>query len=176
MLEKSYFILTSDHGELFERGELGHSTPLLFEPLLHIPLVIASPGQKRRIDIRTPTSSIDLFPTLLAIAGVEVPTPTAGQVLPLGNREGDHSRDIWALEAKNNSTFGPLKQATLALYRGNSKLVYYHGYKNYKDQFEFYDLDIDPDELENRYPTDPAAAEMQAKLEAQLNKIRHQSR
>ena len=51
LLGSSYLILTSDHGELFERGHRGHNTPLLFEPLLRVPLVISSPGQEERKDI-----------------------------------------------------------------------------------------------------------------------------
>ena len=44
LLDSSYLIFTSDHGELFERGASGHSTPLVFEPLIRIPLLISAPG------------------------------------------------------------------------------------------------------------------------------------
>ena len=51
------------------------------------------------------------------------------------------------------------------------KLVYYHGYQDYEDQYELYDLKNDPDELENRYPSDPASGEMQAILDEKFNEI-----
>ena len=49
--EDSYIIFTSDHGEYFERGVSGHSTPLLFEPGIRIPLVVHAPGQRTRQDV-----------------------------------------------------------------------------------------------------------------------------
>ena len=44
VLENTYLILTSDHGEMFERGILGHMTPSLHQPVINIPLVIFPPG------------------------------------------------------------------------------------------------------------------------------------
>jgi len=37
ILENNYVIITSDHGELFERGEVGHFTPLIYSPVMPIP-------------------------------------------------------------------------------------------------------------------------------------------
>jgi len=65
LLDNSYVIVTSDHGEMFERGDVGHDSRLLYEPLIRIPLVISKPGQQDREDISTPTNTIDLLPTLL---------------------------------------------------------------------------------------------------------------
>ncbi len=42
--ENSYIVITADHGELFERGELGHKTRLLYDGVVHVPLIILSPG------------------------------------------------------------------------------------------------------------------------------------
>ena len=78
---------------------------------------------------------------------------------------------IWALEAQTNSTRGPLHEATLTMIQDQYKLVYYHGYQDYQDQYELYDLKNDPDELVNRYPSDPAAAEMQAVLDEKFKEI-----
>jgi hypothetical protein len=50
-------------------------------------------------------------------------------------------------------------------------LVYYHGYQEYKDQYELYNLTNDPDELVNRYPSDPAAGDMKAALDEKFNEI-----
>jgi hypothetical protein len=73
ILENSYIIITSDHGESFERGEFGHGTALLYDPVIHIPLLISSPGQKERLDVFSPTSSVDILPTLLSIGGQKIP-------------------------------------------------------------------------------------------------------
>jgi len=171
LLDSSYLILTSDHGELFERGHRGHSTPLLFEPLLHVPLVISSPGQEDRKDIHAQTSSLDLLPTLLHIAGLPIPGSVEGQILPFQDGSGNPERDIWALEASSNSTFGPMHETTLALIKGTHKLVYYQGYENYKDQYELYNLENDPDELVDLYTSDPESGEMQEILDQKSKEI-----
>src|SRR6185369_8152022 len=43
LTENSYIFITSDHGELFERGELGHWTKTIYDPLIHVPLMILEP-------------------------------------------------------------------------------------------------------------------------------------
>ena len=65
MLDDTYVIVTSDHGEMFERGIRGHVTPTLYEPVIRVPLLIAKPGQREREDVYAPTSCVDLLPTLL---------------------------------------------------------------------------------------------------------------
>ena len=45
-LENNWIVLTSDHGELFERGLRGHQTPMLYEPLIRVPLLIFEPGRE----------------------------------------------------------------------------------------------------------------------------------
>jgi hypothetical protein len=50
-------------------------------------------------------------------------------------------------------------------------MIYYHGYPDYLDQYEFYDLQNDPDELENRYPGDPLAGEMKEVVDGKFAEI-----
>jgi arylsulfatase A-like enzyme len=171
-LEDSYVIFTSDHGELFERGTHGHSTPLLFEPVIRIPLLISSPGQRMRKDIYTLTSNVDILPTLAHISGLPVPDWTEGEVLPGFGGEEMNYRSVWVLEAKKNQTRGELKKASIGLLEADQKLVYYHGYKHYQEKYEFYDLKKDPEELDNLYKTSPIAEEMQGELDQKFGKVR----
>jgi arylsulfatase A-like enzyme len=168
LLKSSYVIITSDHGELFEKGEHGHSTPLLFEPVIHVPLVIAAPGQTQRQDIQDLTSNIDLLPTLAHIASLPVPAWTQGQILPGLGGQADSQREVFVVEAKKNTAYAPLSKATLALIKGQYKLVRYMGYRHYRDEYELYDLEKDPQELVNLYPEHPVAKELQDKLEISL--------
>ncbi|MGD8405927.1 MAG: sulfatase-like hydrolase/transferase, partial [Anaerolineales bacterium] len=93
--ENSYIIITSDHGEMFERGERGHSTPLMYDPLVHVPLIISCPGQQERKDVYVNTSNVDILPTLAQLTGSSQPAWTEGQVLPgLGGAE-DTSRGVF---------------------------------------------------------------------------------
>jgi len=81
-LDNSYLIVTSDHGESFERGVEGHITKLLYEPVMHIPLLVSAPGQTKRRDIYTPTSNVDILPTLLNATGRPVPDWTMERFCP----------------------------------------------------------------------------------------------
>ena len=145
IFERSYIVITSDHGELFERGVHGHSTPLLYDPVIHIPLIVSAPGQRVRRDIYAHTSSVDLVPTLLKAAGREIPDWCEGQLLPgLGGYE-DAERSIFAIEAKKNSAFVPISTATVAMFKEKYKIIHYLGYSGYNDVWELYDLENDPE-------------------------------
>jgi arylsulfatase A-like enzyme len=153
VLKNTYLILTSDHGEMFERGINGHITRTLYEPVIHIPLMIIKPGQEERQDIYTPTSCTDLLPSLLRALGKPVPDWIEGQYLPtFADGANPVEREIFVVEALSNPKIGPLRKATVAMIRGRYKLIHYFGYEGYHDQYELYDLENDPEERENLYP------------------------
>jgi arylsulfatase A-like enzyme len=76
LLDGTVVIVTSDHGEMIgEHGLMDHKLDVR-EPVLRIPLVLrypaaVAPGQ--RID--APVMLQDVYPTLLALAGVATPAP-----------------------------------------------------------------------------------------------------
>jgi arylsulfatase A-like enzyme len=156
LLERSYVVITADHGELNERGEEGHFTPLIFDPLIHIPLIISQPGQQNRKDIHTPTNSVDVLPTLAHLVGNPIPDWAEGVLLPGFGGVDDLQRSIYTMDAKTNSAFKPLTNLSLSLSRAGKRLTYY-SYGNDR-QFEFYDLNQDPQELKDLYPSQPAVA------------------
>lgn len=159
LLENTYFILTSDHGEMFERGILGHDNQTLYEPIIQIPLLILRPGQRRRLDVHTPTTNIDLLPTLLSLIGKQIPAWCEGLILPtFGGSEETTDRSIYAFEAKSNSKWSTLTIGTAALIKDQYKLIHYFGYEGYEDEYELYDLDNDPDELVNLYSSSDSVA------------------
>ena len=148
-LDNSYVIVTSDHGQLFERGVHMHNTPLLYDPVVRVPLLISAPGQTSRSDITTPTSSVDLLPTIVRISGREMQPDCEGTILP-GFGDGSFaSRNIFAVEAKTNSKFAPLTTASYMMVKDRYKLIHYSGYPGSYQQFELYDLENDPEELED---------------------------
>lgn len=156
LIDRSYIVITSDHGELFERGEQGHFTPLIYDPLIHIPLIVSSPDGKKREDIYAPTNSVDILPTLATLAGKKNPHWVEGEVLPGFGGIADFSRSIFVMDAKENSSFKSLTKGSFSLTKNNRRLTYY----NYPgdQQFEYYDLDEDPEELINLIPKLPVEA------------------
>jgi arylsulfatase A-like enzyme len=165
LTENSYIIITADHGELFERGELGHKTRLLYDPVVHVPLIVLSPGQTRREDVHTYTSSVDLISTVAHLTGNPPPRWAEGRLLPrLGGTE-DEKRSIFSMDARTNSSFAPLANFSISITREHHRLIHYIYPKLQYDRYEFYNLDADREEMKDLYPARPSlAVDMQAEL------------
>jgi len=172
LTENSYVIVMADHGELFERGELGHVTKLLYDPVVHVPLMVLSPGQTRREDVYTYTSSVDMLPTIAQWTGNPIPAWVEGNVLPtLGGVDDDH-RSIFSMDAKMNSSFTPLRNYSMSITRDHHRLVYFCYPKDHYQKYEFYDLDADQEEMKDLYPSHPSLAmEMQDELLQKVEEV-----
>ncbi len=163
-LDKSIIVLTSDHGELFERGEIGHNSFLLSSPIVHVPLFISLPGQTERKDFYEFTSAVDVMPTLANLVGLEAPAWADGRLLPGLGGEEDPKRSVFALDAKTASSFAAFEQYSISIARQRHRLIRYQ-YSNYEG-YEFYNLDDDPEELKDLFPSNPSlAADMKDELD-----------
>jgi arylsulfatase A-like enzyme len=170
-LENTYVIITSDHGQLFERGIHGHLTSTLYDPIINIPLLISRPGKKKREDVFVPTSCVDLLPTLLHLTGKTIPDWCEGRILPtFGELRHNPDRKIFAVEAKSNPKLGPLEKFTVAMIGERYKLITYFGYDSRKETHELYDLINDPDEMQDLSKTDQhLASELKEELAVKLS-------
>lgn len=169
ILSDTYVIVTSDHGEMFERGVRGHVTTALYEPIVRVPLMISAPGQTTRQDVHIPTSNVDLLPTILQLTGQTIPEWSEGSVLPTlgGNRNG--TRPIFVVEAKSNPRWGPLTIATIAVRQGEHKLIEYRGYGEPSKEIELFNVVDDPEELEDVAASQPAiVAELLAAIDGAM--------
>ena len=180
ILEKSYFIVTSDHGQLFERGVVGHATPLLYDPVVRVPLLISAPGQTIRQDVYAPTCSVDLLPSLTHLISGQIPEWCQGTLLPFLGGEETMDRPIFSMDAKFNPAFSALLHASFAMRKGSYKLIYYKGYSGYdgKDAFELYDVEDDPEELNDLYSEKSSVAdslreELLTKIESVNSQYKH---
>ncbi|MFC1879657.1 sulfatase [Chloroflexota bacterium] len=155
VLDNTYLILTSDHGELFERGIWAHKTPTLYEGLIHIPLLVWGPGIQRRQDVFTLTSCVDILPTVMSLTGRRTPPWCQGRILPHLGGLDENERSVFAIEAKENSMNRPLRKATFAIIRGRYKLIHYRGYEQFHEIDELYDLVNDPEEMDDISAQEP---------------------
>lgn len=174
LLENTCLIFTSDHGEMFERGIWGHSTRVMYQPLLRVPLLISKPGQAGREDIKTPTSNVDLLPTLAHILGQPTPAWSEGRILPGFTGEEDKAeRSLFAMEMKQNPEHAPLQIGSFVLVRWPYKLIHYRGYKDYSsEKDELYNLENDPEELENLAKVETEVARsLRQELEEKLQSV-----
>ncbi|MFN2144080.1 MAG: sulfatase, partial [Anaerolineales bacterium] len=124
-LENTWLVLTSDHGEMFERGNIGHETPMGYEPLVKVPLLIFPPGQKERIDIHTVTGAVDVLPTLLQLAGQPVPDWVEGVVLPPFSDPGNApKRAVFSADGRTIKSKQPFSQGSVTMVRDGMKLIF----------------------------------------------------
>ncbi len=172
LLDNTIVVFTSDHGEMFERGILEHVSPTLFDPLIRIPLVIFMPGQEERVDVKSPSSCIDVLPTLMHASGHPVPSWGEGQVLaPFNGIDTILDRSIYTMDAKENYKNADLKIGTVALIKERYKLVHYFGYDGFDDEYELYNLENDPEELENIYGYSTMTKSLKDELKMKLAEV-----
>jgi arylsulfatase A-like enzyme len=178
LLDNTILVLTSDHGEINERGISGHSTSALYEPLTRVPLMIFEPGRKTRLDIHAPTSMIDLLPTLTHLADLPRPDWSEGIILPPFNpAPADSDRNIYTLRAVHTAQDKPIDNLfSMTLIKGRYKLHYYTGYEelNNGELIHLFDVESDPEEMIDLSVThkkiaDELLVELKAKL-VEVNK------
>lgn len=169
-MDRSYVILTSDHGELFERGIRGHITPVLYDPLVRIPLLISKPSQTERVDVHENTSCVDVLPTLLSLLGQPIPDWTEGRVLPtFPGYAGNSGSSIFVMDAKRDPKQGPIQVGTFSIIKDRYKLIHNQKQARQGGQDELYDLSVDPEEMNNilaskRTVADELMHELQEKI------------
>ncbi|MHC4997282.1 MAG: sulfatase family protein, partial [Planctomycetota bacterium] len=154
-------IFMSDHGEMLGDHGFYLKGPHFYEEAIRVPMVIRWPSYINpgtRIDGLV--ELIDLAPTLLESAGIEVPEAMQGRsLLPLmtGQANPDHFRGHVFCEYDNSwshkRSYGSMLRTT------THKIVVYHG----TDQGELYDLQSDPDEFDNLW-NDPASQSLKLDL------------
>lgn len=80
LYDEYLIVVTSDHGEeLWDHGRRDHGTSL-YDEMVRVPLIIRFPG-KWRIPpkrVSAPVGHVDIAPTLLAAAGIDVPAEFVG--------------------------------------------------------------------------------------------------
>jgi len=79
--DDSVVIVTADHGEeFFDHGEKGHKHDLYAESV-HVPLLVKYPRSEPRGRDTRLVSLVDVFPTILALAGVHTESESQGRSL-----------------------------------------------------------------------------------------------
>ena len=126
LLETTAVIVTSDHGEeLREHGDLEHFLGKVFDEHVRVPLVVRPPGGvPARAERRpaTAVSGLDLFPTLLDLAGLPAgdPPPPGRSLLAIAEEAPDPERTI-VIQGLNSLDY--LDERRLRLDRGRRTLI-----------------------------------------------------
>jgi arylsulfatase A-like enzyme len=146
-------LLTADHGESFDHGYGGHSGLMLYEDLIHIPLIVELPTAATAVGRRDELAAqTDLAPTIAMIAGVTPFSGWAGRSL-VALPSDIQPRTIFSMNFEENNRRGRLTTGSVAALRSNWKLVRFLGKPKYPNmpelQIQLFDLAEDPHEQRN---------------------------
>lgn len=145
-LDSALVIISSDHGESFAHGYLGHAGDILSDDVLRVPLVIKLPGQREPRTVDTPVSLVDVAATIADLGGAP----------PLKQQDGRSLRQalqgaplpvqpVFAMAMERQSRFAPIRRGRYAVIDGPLKLVLDRG----QGTAQLFDLMRDPGELED---------------------------
>jgi arylsulfatase A-like enzyme len=133
---------TSDHGGMVGAHGLCDKGPHLYDEEIRIPLVARVPGAAEGTRSNAVAYNMDLMPTILDIAGADVPDDLdALSLMPVVRGEVDKVREPVAY-VEFHGHQGPYSQRLI--YADDVKYVF-----NAPDGDELYDLAADPGELKN---------------------------
>lgn len=168
LMENTWFIIGSDHGDYTGEKGLFNKTESLYECLLHVPLVIVPPRNSstpRGERVTDLVDLTDLFPTILSMAGVEPPSYTQGSDLVgwLGSGARKPLRDVvFSQVGDYHGALGTTMPGGIALAGRHPGLL--QGARSHQYSFihdpdygdEAYVLSNDPGELRNLFQGDTA--------------------
>jgi arylsulfatase K len=159
LADSTYFIFSSDHGELALEHQDWYKMSL-YEGSVRVPLILTGPGIVAGQRCRNLTSLIDLCPTFMEMAGLNPRPGLDGEsLLPLATGKTASSR---------NSAYACYMGTTLntsgyMLRKGRWKYVAYVGYPS-----QLFDMENDPGELNDMSLLEP---EIVRQLDAGLRSI-----
>jgi N-acetylglucosamine-6-sulfatase len=187
-LRNTYVIFTSDNGFFYGEHRMVGGKFLAYEPAAHLPLLIRGPGIKPGSENAELVSTVDIAPTILELAGVEADKSVDGRSLfPYAHDPGLRSSRPLLFESFVQSS--DVEAGGLANTLGRPRPAAAHAsivappkdyegivlgaykYIEWPDgEKELYDLDSDPDELDN-IVRDPNFFPIRAFLHAQLIRL-----
>ena len=167
-LDDTVVVFTSDHGYFYGEHGLNEERRLAYEETVRIPLLVRYPPRvKAGTTPEQLVQSIDLAPTFLELAGLQVPARVQGRsLLPIFDGTATSWRDAVLVEYYSDTVFPRVLNMGYSAVRTDR--YKYIQYRDLTGMNELYDLRADPYEEHNRI-ADPRSAELLATMQARLN-------
>ncbi|KAM9858643.1 arylsulfatase K [Aulostomus maculatus] len=166
LLNNTVVIFTSDHGELAMEHRQFYKMSM-FEGSSHVPLQVVGPGVTSGLQVAQLVSLVDLYPTLLDIAGIPgVGNLSGHSLLPLLSKDSTLSKSQhpdWVLSEYHGCN---ANASTYMLRSGQWKYIAYADGLSVPPQL--FDLTLDKEELRNVATKFP---DVQAHLDKLLRSI-----
>ena len=169
--DNSIIVVIADHGQGLEDGEKRHGWyfhRLLYQEQIHLPLIIRLPDGDGGTVVNELVRSIDIFPTVLEVLGLEGPKFVEGRsLIGLINNKPEPSRVAYAdainlYDLNAGITLKRPKDGLLyCVTDGSWKLIYR---PELADESELYNLAADPLEMNNLYTQQPEQVERLRKI------------
>ena len=155
-LDNTLIVFHSDHGEMLGDHGLLYKGCRFYEGLVHVPLIVAGPGVQQGERSDALVELVDIAPTLLDAAEIDIPESMQGKsLMPLlsGDTElHQHKSHVFcqyhdAMAAGTVQLAGREFDAShgTMYFDGRYKLCVYHGH----EIGELYDLESDPHEFDD---------------------------
>ncbi|MCH8004337.1 MAG: sulfatase [Nanoarchaeota archaeon] len=146
--DNTIIIITADHGiDFWQHGV--HGKRMVYQSMIHVPLIIYYPKELKPQRIRTTVSTIDIFPTILDMIDMEIPDDIDGvSLLPLMTGKDVYGREFVASETYGRFKLEPALQQ-IAIIKGDWKLIEIRGSEILSPGL--FNLRTDPNEQRNLY-------------------------
>ena len=172
LAENTVVIYTSDQG--FYLGDHGFfDKRFIYEPSLRMPFIMRYPARVKAGKVNSDIiANIDFAPTILDLAQINIPQEVQGRSFT-SNAFGNTSED-WQKSMYYHYYEFPFWHHVQPHYGiRNERYKLAHFYYNI-DVWEFYDLEVDPDELKNAID-EPEYAQIIAQMKLDLDELRKSS-
>ena len=142
LYDSTVIIIWSDHGEaLMEHGKWGHGD--LYDDVIRVPLLIRIPSvEGNGRSIRSVVQGIDLAPAILELAGY----PSAIRM------DGVSFLDLLESDDRDDYAFSIRVRARNRLFSIRDRR-YHFIWNGASDESSFFDLETDPEEMNNLFPS-----------------------
>lgn len=164
LLDGSLILLTADHGHAFmEHGRFGHAYDILYNEVIHVPLMISGLDESRKVDAEV--QLLDLSPTILDLLDItKVPSFMGRSLLDTE----DDSVPIFSESAKPdliNLRYDTSKKV-ISCIQDDVKLII----NELQGSIELYDLEKDFEERSNRLKSEKElCSELASRIERHLS-------